>query len=134
MFRVPSLGYVLGTTSPLVNYRPPPGMTTNQVLSDFVKRASLQQPLPVIRSVSGSVVRPFLSWSRDHRPGEPPAEHEPGGLADSGTAVPDDGAARHDHPQADPAEGLAPSCEPAEPGAAPHHTYPGDPPDPGRYP
>jgi hypothetical protein len=65
-------GYALGTTSPLVSYRPPPGETTRQVTNDFVKRAVRQQPLPVARSVGGSLVRPFLSWSRNHRPGELP--------------------------------------------------------------
>ena len=63
-------GYALGTTSPLVTYRPPNGETTGQVLNDFVKRAVLQQPLPVARAVGGSLMRPFLSWPRDHQPGE----------------------------------------------------------------
>jgi dolichyl-phosphate-mannose-protein mannosyltransferase len=67
-------GYALGKTSPLVTYRPPSGETTRQVLKDFVKRAVLQQPLPVARSVAGSFARPFLSWSRDHKPGELPVE------------------------------------------------------------
>ena len=65
-------GYALGTTSPLVTYRPPHGETTGHVLDDFVKRAVLQQPLPVARAVGGSLVRPFLSWGRDHKPGELP--------------------------------------------------------------
>jgi hypothetical protein len=65
-------GYVLGTTSPLVTYQPPPGKTTRQVVHDFVRRAVLQQPLPVAGSVARSVVRPFLSWHRDRRPGELP--------------------------------------------------------------
>jgi dolichyl-phosphate-mannose-protein mannosyltransferase len=65
-------GYALGTTSPLVTYRPPSGKTTNQVLNDFVKRAVRQQPLAVAKSVGGSVVRPFLSWQRDRKPGELP--------------------------------------------------------------
>jgi Dolichyl-phosphate-mannose-protein mannosyltransferase len=65
-------GYALGTTSPLVTYRPPKGETTGQVLDDFVKRAVLQQPLPVAKAIGGSLMRPFLSWSRDHRPGELP--------------------------------------------------------------
>jgi hypothetical protein len=67
-------GYALGTTSPLVTYRPPNGETTGQVLNDFVKRAVLQQPLAVARSIGGSLVRPFLSWRRDHKPGELPIE------------------------------------------------------------
>jgi hypothetical protein len=67
-------GYALGTTSPLVTYRPPDGETTSQVLDDFVRRAILQQPLPVARAVGGSVVRLFLSWRRDHKPGELPIE------------------------------------------------------------
>ena len=67
-------GYALGTTSPLVTYRPPNGETTNQVLNDFVKRAVLQQPLPVARSVGGSLARQLLSWRRDHKPGELPVE------------------------------------------------------------
>jgi hypothetical protein len=67
-------GYALGTTSPLVTYRPPSGQTTNQVLNDFVKRAVRQQPLPVASAIGGSLVRPFLSWGRDHRPGELPVE------------------------------------------------------------
>jgi hypothetical protein len=65
-------GFALGKTSPLVTYRPPAGETIHQVLNDFVKRAVLQQPLPVARSIAGSVARPFLSWSRDHKPGELP--------------------------------------------------------------
>ena len=65
-------GYARGKTSPLVTYRPPSGETTRQVLNDFVKRAVLQQPLPVARAVAGSVARPFLSWSRNHKPGELP--------------------------------------------------------------
>ena len=65
-------GYAHGKTSPLVTYQPPNGETTGQVLDDFVKRAVLQQPLPVARAVGGSLVRPFLSWSRDHKPGELP--------------------------------------------------------------
>jgi hypothetical protein len=67
-------GYALGTTSPLVTYRPPRGETTRQVLDDFVKRAVLQQPLPVARGIGGSLVRPFLSWGRDAKPGELPIE------------------------------------------------------------
>jgi len=67
-------GYALGTTSPLVTYRPPRGETTRQVLNDFIKRAVLQQPLPVARAVAASVVRPFLSWRRDRKPGELPVE------------------------------------------------------------
>ena len=67
-------GYALGTTSPLMTYQPPPGMTTRQVVNDFVKRAVLQQPLPVAGSVSRSLTRPFLSWRRDHKPGELPAQ------------------------------------------------------------
>ena len=65
-------GYALGKTSPLVTYRPPNGQTTRHVLDDFVRRAFLQQPLPVVRSVAGTFVRPFLTWSRDHKPGELP--------------------------------------------------------------
>jgi len=42
------------------------------VLNNFVKRAVLQQPLPVARTVAGSLARPFLSWSRNHKPGELP--------------------------------------------------------------
>jgi Dolichyl-phosphate-mannose-protein mannosyltransferase len=67
-------GYALGTTSPLVTYRPPNGETTGQVLDDFVKRAVLQQPLAVAWAVGGSLVRPFLSWGRNHKPGELPIE------------------------------------------------------------
>ena len=67
-------GYALGTTSPLVTYQPPPGKTTRQVVNDFVKRAVLQQPLPVAGSVSRSLMRPFLSWRRDHKPGELPVQ------------------------------------------------------------
>ena len=65
-------GFARGKTSPLVTYRPPNGETIRQDLDDFVKRAVLQQPLPVARSVGGSLARPFLSWSRDHKPGELP--------------------------------------------------------------
>jgi Dolichyl-phosphate-mannose-protein mannosyltransferase len=65
-------GYALGKTSPLQTYRPPNGQTTRHVLNDFVRRAFLQQPLPVARSVAGTFVRPFLTWSRDHKPGELP--------------------------------------------------------------
>jgi hypothetical protein len=65
-------GYALGTTSPLVTYRPPAGKKTRQVVNDFVKRAIRQQPLPVARSVGKTLVRPFLSWRRDHKPGELP--------------------------------------------------------------
>ena len=260
-------GYALGKTSPLKTYRPPAGETVHQVTDNFVKRAVLQQPLPVARSVAGSLLRPFVSWRRDHRPGElpvarwqfqtkfplyftglassvfrrwdghgpvinrplarllrgyqlylgytpglvllacailalvaglgvgrarhsgqqlacllwlgaglvlllaadlyqfswryqlptlvtippaaalalsaltsprparePSAEHEPGGPDDSGRGVPDDGATGHDHPAAEPAEGMPPSSEPAEPSPAQHHMYPGNPPDLGRYP
>jgi hypothetical protein len=67
-----SQGFALGSTSPLLTYRPPNGMTTHQVLNDFVKRAVLQQPLPVARTVGKTFVRPFLSWSRDHKTGELP--------------------------------------------------------------
>ena len=67
-------GYVLGTTSPLLTYRPPAGEKTRQVVNDFVKRAVLQQPLPVASSVAKSAVRPFLSWRRDRRPGELPVQ------------------------------------------------------------
>ena len=67
-------GFALGKTSPLVTYRPPNGQALRQVLNDFVKRAVLQQPLPVARSVGGSLARPFLSWSRNHKPGELPIE------------------------------------------------------------
>ena len=65
-------GYAQGGSSPLVTYRPPDGKTTDQVLSDFDKRAVLQQPLAIARSVGGSLVRPFLSWRRNHKPGELP--------------------------------------------------------------
>jgi len=67
-------GFAQGKTSPIVTYRPPAGETLHQVLNDFIKRAVVQQPLPVARSVAGSVVRPFLSWTRDHKPGELPVE------------------------------------------------------------
>jgi len=67
-------GFARGKTSPLVTYRPPNGKTIRQVLDDFVKRAVVQQPVPVARSVAGSLARPFLSWSRDHKPGELPVE------------------------------------------------------------
>jgi hypothetical protein len=67
-------GYALGMTSPLVTYRPPSGETINQVLDDFVKRAAVQQPLPVAKSIGGTLVRPFLSWPRDHKPGELPIQ------------------------------------------------------------
>ncbi len=59
--------YAQGAASPLVTYRPPNGETTGQVLNDFVKRAVLQQPLAVARSVGGSLARPFLSWRRDRK-------------------------------------------------------------------
>jgi len=68
-----SQGFALGMTSPLRTYRPPNGETIHQVLNDFVKRAVLQQPLPVARTVAGSLGRPFLSWTRNHKPGELPA-------------------------------------------------------------
>jgi hypothetical protein len=55
-----------------VTYRPPNGETTRHLLNDFVRRAFLQQPLPVLRSVAGTFVRPFLTWTRDHKPGELP--------------------------------------------------------------
>jgi hypothetical protein len=67
-------GYALGTTSPLVTYRAPSGETTTQVLNDFVRRAVVQQPFAVAGSVGGTLMRPFLSWGRDHRPGELPVE------------------------------------------------------------
>jgi hypothetical protein len=63
-------GYSLGKTSPLHGYQPPPGKTTPQVLNDFARRAILQQPLAVAGSVGKTFVRPFLSWRRDHKPGE----------------------------------------------------------------
>src|SRR5262249_8836994 len=66
-------GSARGPPSPPRTYQPPPGKPTRQVVNDFVKRAVRQQPLPVARSVSGSVARPFLSWRRDHKPGELPA-------------------------------------------------------------
>ena len=62
--------YAQGSTSPLVSYQPPPGETTNQVLRDFVIRAVRQQPLAVAGSVGGTLLRPFLSWNRDRKPGE----------------------------------------------------------------
>src|SRR5262249_17974384 len=64
------VGYAQGSTSPLVSYHPPPGETKSQVLRDFVSRAVRQQPLAVARSVSGTLLRPFLSWNRDRKPGE----------------------------------------------------------------
>ena len=67
-------GFAQGKTSPIVTYRPPAGETLHQVLNDFIKRAVLQQPLPVARAVAASVVRPFLSWRRDRKPGELPVE------------------------------------------------------------
>jgi hypothetical protein len=65
-------GYALGTTSPARHYGPPPGKTKGQVVNDFTKRAILQQPLPVARSVGGTLLRPFVTWSRNHQPGELP--------------------------------------------------------------
>ncbi len=62
--------YAQGSTSPLASYQPPPGETESQVLRDFVKRAVRQQPLAVARSVGGTLLRPFLSWNRDRKPGE----------------------------------------------------------------
>jgi hypothetical protein len=262
-----SQGFALGSTSPLLTYRPPNGETTHQVLNDFVKRATLQQPMPVARTVGGSFVRPFLSWSRDHKPGElpvvrwqfqtvfplyfthqslslfyqyeghgpvinrplarmlrgyqlylgytpgpvllacavlalvaglgvgrarhsgqrlacllwlgtglglllaaalyefswrytlpalvtippaaalalsaltspktarePSATPEPGGLDDSGPAVPDDRAASHDRAHVEPVEGMAPTNEPAEPGPAQQHMPASNPTDQGRQP
>ena len=67
-------GFAQGKTSPIVTYRPPAGETLHQVLNDFIKRAVLQQPLPVARAVAGSFARPFLTWTRDHKPGELPVE------------------------------------------------------------
>lgn len=67
-------GYSLGTTSPLVTYRPPDGETIRQVLNDFVMRAVRQQPFAVASSVGATMMRPFLSWGRDHRRGELPVE------------------------------------------------------------
>jgi len=64
------VGYAQGSTSPLKSYHPPPGQTKSQVLRDFVSRAVRQQPLAVARSVSGTLLRPFLSWNRDRKPGE----------------------------------------------------------------
>ena len=64
------VGYAQGSTSPLVSYQPPPGETKSQVLRDFVNRAVRQQPLAVARSVGGTLLRPFLSWNRDRKPGE----------------------------------------------------------------
>jgi hypothetical protein len=63
-------GYSRGKTSPINNYRPPPGQTTPQVLNDFARRAIEQQPLAVAGAVGKTFVRPFLSWRRDHQPGE----------------------------------------------------------------
>jgi hypothetical protein len=57
-----------------MTYRPPGGETTGQVLNDFVRRAVAQQPLAVAGSVGGTLMRPFLSWGRDHQPGELPVE------------------------------------------------------------
>ena len=57
-----------------MTYRPPAGETLHQVLNDFIKRAVSQQPLPVARAVAGSFARPFLTWTRDHKPGELPVE------------------------------------------------------------
>ena len=57
-----------------MTYRPPSGETTGQVLNDFVRRAVIQQPFAVAGSVGGTLTRPFLSWGRDHRPGELPVE------------------------------------------------------------
>jgi hypothetical protein len=65
-------GYSRGKTTPLNSYRPPPGQTTPQVLNDFARRATLQQPLAVAGSVGKTFVRPFLSWRRDHQPDELP--------------------------------------------------------------
>jgi hypothetical protein len=262
-----SQGFALGTTSPLLTYRPPNGETVHQVLNNFVKRAVLQQPLPVARTVAGSLARPFLSWSRNHKPGElpvprwqfqtvfplyftheslalfhqyeghppvinrplarilrgyqlylgytpgpvllacavlalvaglgvgrarhsgqqlacllwlstglglllaaalyefswrytlpalvtippaaalalsaltspktapePSAAQQPGGLDDSGSAVPDDRAASHDGAQAEPAEGMADTNEPAEPSPAQRHMPSDNPPDQRRQP
>jgi hypothetical protein len=63
-------GYSRGKTSPINSYRPPPGKTTPRVLNDFAKRAIAQQPLAVAGAVGKTFVRPFLSWRRDHQPGE----------------------------------------------------------------
>ena len=63
-------GYSRGKTSPINGYRPPPGKTTPQVLNDFARRAIEQQPLAVAGAVGKTFVRPFLSWRRDHQPGE----------------------------------------------------------------
>ena len=63
-------GYAQGSTSPLVSYQPPQGEKKSQVLRDFVSRAVRQQPLAVARSVGATLLRPFLSWNRDRKPGE----------------------------------------------------------------
>ena len=63
-------GYSRGKTSPINSYRPPPGKTTPQVLNDVAKRGIEQQPLAVAGAVGKTFVRPFLSWRRDHQPGE----------------------------------------------------------------
>jgi hypothetical protein len=57
-----------------VTFRPPSGESVGQVLNDFVRRAVIQQPLAVAGPVGGTLMRPFLSWGRDHRPGELPVE------------------------------------------------------------
>ncbi len=58
-------GYQSGTNSPLLFFRPPPGMTEEQVLNDFVGRVVRHQPVTLAAAVGKTFLRPFFFWHHD---------------------------------------------------------------------
>ena len=57
--------------SPLVTYRPPPGMNKPSITADFVYTVLYQQPLSVLNGIARDAVKLF-ALTRNTRPGDPP--------------------------------------------------------------
>ena len=62
--------YIHGQRSPLRRYEPPPGVSREEVLRDFARRAILAQPLTYAREVLSDFVWVFR-WDRVNKPDSP---------------------------------------------------------------
>jgi hypothetical protein len=95
---------------------------------------SWRYQLPALVTIPPAAALALSALTSPRTAREPSAADQPGGLDDSGPAMPDGRAASYDRPRAEPAEGMADTNEPAGPSPAQHHMPPGNPPDQGGQP
>jgi hypothetical protein len=95
---------------------------------------SWRYQLPALVTIPPAAALALSALTSPKTAPEPSATHDPGGLDDSGSAVPDRPAASHDRSRMPPVEGTAHATEPAGPGPAQHHMPTSNPPDQGRQP